>query len=49
VAEEGFLRALSDLIGGYSHINVSMSSRKSGSSRSRQEGKERIFDVSNFA
>lgn len=49
VAEEGFLRALSDLIGDYSYINVSSSSGKSGSSRSRQEGKERIFDVSNLA
>lgn len=49
VAEEGFLRALSDLIGDYSYINVSTSSGKSGSSRSRQEGKERIFDVSNLA
>jgi type IV secretory pathway TraG/TraD family ATPase VirD4 len=49
VAEEGFLRALSDLIGDYSYINVSVSSGKSGSSRSRQEGKERIFDVSNLA
>ena len=49
VAEEGFLRALSDLIGDYSNTNVSISSGKSGSSRSRQEGKERIFDVSNLA
>ncbi|MDQ0636361.1 type IV secretory pathway TraG/TraD family ATPase VirD4 [Arthrobacter pascens] len=49
VAEEGFLRALSDLIGDYSYTNVSVSSGKSGSSRSRQEGKERIFDVSNLA
>lgn len=49
VAEEGFLRALSDLIGDYSYMNVSVSSGKSGSSRSRQEGKERIFDVSNLA
>ncbi|BCW47164.1 TraM recognition domain-containing protein [Arthrobacter sp. StoSoilB5] len=49
VAEEGFLRALSDRIGDYSYINVSTSSGKSGSSRSRQEGKERIFDVSNLA
>ncbi|MET3952719.1 TraM recognition domain-containing protein [Arthrobacter sp. UYEF36] len=49
VAEEGFLRALSDLIGDYSYTNVSISSGKSGSSRSRQEGKERIFDVSNLA
>ncbi|WP_237740837.1 type IV secretory system conjugative DNA transfer family protein [Crystallibacter crystallopoietes] len=49
VAEEGFLRALSDLIGDYSYINISISSGKSGASRSRQEGKERIFDVSNLA
>jgi TraM recognition site of TraD and TraG len=49
VAEEGFLRALSDLIGDYSYTNVSISSGKSGSSRSRQEGKERIFDVSILA
>ncbi|MEW1920722.1 type IV secretory system conjugative DNA transfer family protein [Pseudarthrobacter oxydans] len=49
VAEEGFLRALSDLIGDYSYINVSVSSGKSGSGRSRQEAKERIFDVSNLA
>ncbi|WIV33576.1 TraG/TraD/VirD4 family protein (plasmid) [Paenarthrobacter sp. R1] len=49
VAEEGFLRALSDLIGDYSYINVSASTGKSGSSRSRQEAKERIFDVSNLA
>lgn len=49
VAEDGFLRALSDLIGDYSYTNVSISSGKSGSSRSRQEGKERIFDVSNLA
>ena len=49
VAEEGFLRALSDLVGDYSYTNVSVSSGKSGSSRSRQEGKERIFDVSNLA
>lgn len=49
VAEEGFLRALSDLIGDYSYNSVSHSSGKSGKSRSRQEGKERIFDVSNLA
>jgi hypothetical protein len=49
VAEEGFLRALSDLVGDYSYTNVSVSSGKSGSSRSQQEGKERIFDVSNLA
>ncbi|MET3810918.1 TraM recognition domain-containing protein [Arthrobacter sp. UYEF3] len=49
VAEDGFLRALSDLIGDYSYTNVSLSSGKSGRSRSRQEGKERIFDVSNLA
>ena len=48
VAEDGFLRALSDLIGDYSYTNVSVSSGKSGSSRSRQEGKER-FDISNLA
>ncbi len=48
-AEDGFLRALSDLIGDYSYTNVSVSSGKSGRSRSRQEGKERIFDVSNLA
>ncbi|KQR00435.1 conjugal transfer protein [Arthrobacter sp. Leaf141] len=48
-AEEGFLRALSDLVGDYSYTNVSVSSGKSGSSRSRQEGKERILDVSNLA
>ncbi|MHA7146442.1 type IV secretory system conjugative DNA transfer family protein [Arthrobacter sp. TmT3-37] len=49
VAEEGFLRALSDLIGDYSYNSVSQSTGKSGKSRSRQEGKERIFDVSNLA
>lgn len=49
VAEDGFLRALSDLIGDYSYTNVSISSGKSGRSRSRQEAKERIFDVSNLA
>ncbi|MBO1269495.1 type IV secretory system conjugative DNA transfer family protein [Arthrobacter cavernae] len=49
VAEDGFLRAFSDLIGDYSYTNVSVSSGKSGRSRSRQEGKERIFDVSNLA
>jgi type IV secretory pathway TraG/TraD family ATPase VirD4 len=49
VAEDGFLRALSDLIGDYSYTNVSISSGKSGRSRSRQESKERIFDVSNLA
>lgn len=49
VAEEGFLRALSDLIGDYSYTSVSQSSGRSGSSRSRQESKERIFDVSNLA
>lgn len=31
VAEEGFLRALSDLIGDYSYTDVSISSGKSGS------------------
>lgn len=41
--------ALSDLIGDYSYTNDSVSSGKSGSSRSRQEGKERVFDVSNLA
>jgi hypothetical protein len=30
-------------------MNVSVSSSKSGFSRSRQESKERIFDVSNLA
>lgn len=49
VAEEGFLRALSDLIGDYSYTSVSHSNGKSGASRSRQESKERIFDVSNLA
>ncbi|WP_308216212.1 TraM recognition domain-containing protein [Pseudarthrobacter raffinosi] len=49
VAEEVFLRALSDLIGDYSYTNVSISPGKSGSSRSRQEGKERVFDVPNLA
>ncbi|NMR32327.1 TraM recognition domain-containing protein [Crystallibacter degradans] len=49
VAEDGFLRALSDLIGDYSYTNHSVSSGKNGRSRSRQEGKERIFDVSNLA
>lgn len=49
VAEDGFLRALSDLIGDYSYTNISLSSGKTGSSRSRQEGKERILDVSNLA
>lgn len=49
VGEDGFLRALSDLIGDYSYTNVSISSGKSGRSRSRQEAKERIFDVSNLA
>lgn len=48
-AEDRFLRALSDLIGDYSYTSVSISSGKSGRSRSRQEGKERIFDVSNLA
>jgi hypothetical protein len=37
------------MIGDYSYINVSVSSGKSGSSRSRQEAKEGIFDVSNLA
>jgi type IV secretory pathway TraG/TraD family ATPase VirD4 len=49
VAEDGFLRALSDLIGDYSYTSVSVSSGKSGRSRSRQEAKERILDVSNLA
>ncbi|GLB69108.1 type IV secretory system conjugative DNA transfer family protein [Arthrobacter mangrovi] len=49
VAEDGFLRALSDLIGDYSYTNISISSGKSGRSRSRQEAKERILDVSNLA
>ncbi|BAS18372.1 hypothetical protein AHiyo8_pI66760 (plasmid) [Arthrobacter sp. Hiyo8] len=34
VAEEGFLRALSDLIGDYSYTNISISTGKTGSSRS---------------
>ena len=33
----------------YSYTNISVSSGKSGASRSRQEGKERIFDVSSLA
>jgi hypothetical protein len=37
------------VIGDYIYTNVSVSSGKAGSSRSRQEGKERIFDVSNLA
>ena len=49
VAEDCFLRALSDLIGDYSYTSVSVSTGKSGRSRSRQEGKEHIFDVSNLA
>ncbi|MFP5315667.1 MAG: type IV secretory system conjugative DNA transfer family protein [Actinomycetes bacterium] len=49
VAEDGFLRALSDLIGDYSYTSISHSSGKSGRSRSRQQSKERIFDVSNLA
>lgn len=49
VAEDGFLRALSDLIGDYSYTSVSRSNGKNGASRSRQEDKERIFDVSNLA
>jgi type IV secretory pathway TraG/TraD family ATPase VirD4 len=49
VAEDGFLRALSDLIGDYTYTNVSISSGKTGRSRSRQESKERILDVSNLA
>ena len=47
--QEGFLRALSDLIGDYSYTKISISSGKTGSSRSRQEAKERIFGVSNLA
>jgi len=43
------LRALSDLIGDYSYTNISLSSGKSGRSRSREEAKERILDVSNLA
>lgn len=38
VAEDGFLRAISDLIGDYSYTNVSISSGKSGQSRARQKG-----------
>lgn len=49
VAEDGFLRALSDLIGDYSYTSISHSSGKNGRSRSRQQSKERIFDVSNLA
>lgn len=46
MAEDGFLRALSDLAGACSYTNVSVSS---GKSRSRQEARERIFDVSSLA
>lgn len=49
IPEDGFLRALSDPIGDYSYSRVSDSSGKSGSSRSRREAKERIFDVSYLA
>ncbi|MBP2217118.1 TraM recognition domain-containing protein [Arthrobacter sp. CAN_C5] len=49
VTKDGFLRALSDLIGDYSYTTVSRSNGKNGASRSRQEWKERIFDVSNLA
>ncbi|MET4095411.1 hypothetical protein [Arthrobacter sp. UYCu712] len=37
------------MIGDFSYTNVSISSGKSGRSRSRQEGKGRIFGVSNLA
>lgn len=47
--EDGFLRTLSDLVGDYNYTKVSISSGKSGRSRSRLEVKERIFDVSNVA
>lgn len=49
VSEAGFLHALSDLIRDYSYTSVSVASGKNGRSRSRQEGKERIFDISNLA
>ncbi|MBM6622524.1 TraM recognition domain-containing protein [Micrococcaceae bacterium RIT802] len=48
VKEDAFLRTLSDLIGDYSYNSVSHSSGRGGSSSSRQEGKERILDVSDL-
>lgn len=48
VKEDGFLRTLSDLIGDYSYNSVSQSHGRGGSSSSRQEGKERILDVSDL-
>ena len=48
VKEDAFLRTLSDLIGDYSYSNVSQSHGRGGSSSSRQEGKERILDVSDL-
>lgn len=48
VKEDGFLRTLSDLIGDYSYNSISHSSGRNGSSSSRQEGKERILDVSDL-
>ncbi|WP_372697286.1 type IV secretory system conjugative DNA transfer family protein [Arthrobacter sp. JSM 101049] len=48
VKEDGFLRTLSDLIGDYSYNSVSHSTGRGGSSSSRQEGKERILDVSDL-
>nr|WP_255257220.1 TraM recognition domain-containing protein [Arthrobacter sp.] len=48
VKEDSFLRTLSDLIGDYSYSNVSQSNGRGGSSSSRQEGKERILDVSDL-
>lgn len=48
VKEDGFLRSLSDLIGDYSYNSVSHSNGRGGSSSSRQEGKERILDVSDL-
>ncbi|MGP5220574.1 type IV secretory system conjugative DNA transfer family protein [Arthrobacter rhombi] len=49
VKEDTFLRTLSDLIGDYSYNSVSQSNGRGGSSSSRQEGKERILDVSDLA
>lgn len=48
VKEDSFLRTLSDLIGDYSYNSVSQSNGRGGSSSSRQEGKERILDVSDL-
>lgn len=48
VKEDTFLRTLSDLIGDYSYNSVSQSNGRGGSSSSRQEGKERILDVSDL-